>query len=78
MAPIIIHGPRLFSFYKYIVHNIFNMTCATHCGTTASLYQVSCLDMLPSVSYACSSREEDEQFTKQTFVNLTSFSCIKI
>ena len=54
MASIIIHGLRLFClFYKKYID--FNMAMHyTHSGTI-SLYQISCLNVLPLVSYAFSS-----------------------
>ena len=65
MAPIIIHGLRLFClFYKN--HMVFNVTMHyIHSGTT-SLYQVLCLNVIPLMSYAFQVEvvSEDEQFTK--------------
>ena len=54
MASTIIHGLRLFLFILQEVHCL-NMTMHyTHSGTI-SLYQISCLNVLPLVSYAFSS-----------------------
>ena len=47
----ILHGLRLFLFILQEVHCFNMMMHYTH-GGTISLYQISCLNMLPLVSYA--------------------------
>ena len=68
VAPIIEHGLRLFILQE--------VRCLKHDDAlysgTASLYQVSCLNMLPLVSYAFNFQveevvSEDEPFTKYIF-----------
>ena len=55
MAPIILHGLRLFCFVYKSYHCTFPYE-------TAPLCQGSCLDVLPLVSYG-EEFEEEEQFT---------------